>query len=64
MLEILTQYITRSGIVLGQKNIHTKTNEIPVFQEIFEMIDVTAKMITDDATHYQKETCRKIFLIN
>lgn len=59
-LQILTAYITESGVVLGQKTIHEKTNEIPVFQEMLEIIDVKGKTITADAMHCQKETCRKI----
>lgn len=61
-LQILTAYITRSGIVLGQKAIHTKTNEIPVFQEMLEMLDVAGKTITADANHCQKGTCSRIML--
>lgn len=59
-LQILTAYITDSGVVLGQKAIHEKTNEIPVFQEMLELIDVKGKTITADAMHCQKQTCKKI----
>ncbi len=30
-LQILSVYVTSSGIILGQESIHEKTNEIPVF---------------------------------
>ena len=33
-LQIITAYLTGSGIVLGQEKIHEKTNEIPTFQEM------------------------------
>ena len=33
-LQILSAYVTSSGIILGQESIHEKTNEIPVFQEM------------------------------
>lgn len=59
-LQILTAYITKSGVVLGQKAIHKKTNEIPVFQEMLETLDITGKTLTADAMHCQKETCRRI----
>jgi predicted transposase YbfD/YdcC len=59
-LQILTAYATESGVVLGQQSIHEKTNEIPVFQEMLELLDVEGKTITADAMHCQKETCRKI----
>jgi predicted transposase YbfD/YdcC len=59
-LQILTAFLTESGITLGQKTIHEKTNEIPVFQEMLEILDVSGKTITADAMHCQKETCKKI----
>ena len=59
-LQILTAYLTESGVVLGQKPINEKTNEIPVFQEMLDLLDVSGKTITADAMHCQKETCRKI----
>jgi len=59
-LQILTAYMTESGVVLGQNSIHEKTNEIPVFQEMLDFIDVKGKTITADAMHCQKETCKKI----
>jgi len=59
-LQVLTAYCTESGVVLGQEAIHEKTNEIPVFQEMLEYIDINGKIITADAMHCQKETCHKI----
>ena len=59
-LQILTAYLTESGVVLGQKTIHEKTNEIPVFQEMLDYMNISGKIITADAMHCQKETCRKI----
>jgi len=61
-LQILTAYLTESGVVLGQKSIDTKTNEIPIFQEMLEHLNISGKTITADAMHCQKETCRKIVL--
>ena len=59
-LQILTVYMTESGITVGQKAIHEKTNEIPVFQEMLDCLDVSGKTITADAMHCQKETCKQI----
>ena len=59
-LQILTVYLTESGVVLGQKDIHEKTNEIPVFQEMLSSLNVKGKVITADAIHCQKETCKKV----
>ncbi|MCI9080403.1 MAG: transposase [Lachnospiraceae bacterium] len=58
--QVLTAYCTESSVVLGQEAIHEKTNEIPVFQEMLEYIDIKGKTVTADAMHCQKETCRKI----
>jgi predicted transposase YbfD/YdcC len=59
-LQILTAYMTESGVILGQKSIHKKTNEIPVFQEMLNYLDIKGLTITADAMHCQKETCKKI----
>ncbi len=59
-LQILSAYITSSGVVLGQELIHEKTNEIPVFQEMVTYLDIEGKTITADALHCQRETCRRI----
>ena len=59
-LQILTAYLTECGVTLAQKAIHKKTNEIPVFQEMLETLDVKGKTITADAMHFQKNTCKKI----
>ena len=49
-----------SGVVLGQKYIDKKTNEIPVFQEMLCCINIGKKIITGDAMHCQKDTCSMI----
>lgn len=59
-LQILSAYLTDSGITLAQEAIHKKTNEIPIFQEMLTYLDVKGKLVTADALHCQKETCRKI----
>jgi len=59
-LQILTAYFVESGVVLGQKYIDKKTNEIPVFQDMLCCINVGGKIITGDAMHCQKDTCSMI----
>ncbi len=59
-LQILTAYLVESGVVLGQASIHEKTNEIPIFQDMLENIDIKGKIITADAMHCQHKTCEKI----
>ncbi len=45
-LQILTAYVTQTGVILGQKSIHEKTNEIPVFQEMLDFLNIKEKVIT------------------
>lgn len=61
-LQIITAYLTESGVVLGQESIehNEKTNEIPVFQEMLDNLEIKGKTITADALHCQKETCKRI----
>ncbi len=59
-LQIITAYITATGVVLGQESIHEKTNEIPVFQEMLKLLDLKGKTVTADAMHCQRETCEGI----
>ena len=59
-LQIITAYLTESGVVLGQEKIYEKTNEIPVLQQMLEYMNIKDKTITADAMHCQKETCAKI----
>ena len=61
-LQILTAYLTGTGVVLGQKEVHEKTNEIPVFQQMLGFLNISGKTVTADALHCQKETCEKIIL--
>ena len=60
-LQIITAYLTESGVVLGQEKINEKSNEIPAFQQMLSYLNIANKTITADAMHCQKETCKKIF---
>lgn len=59
-LQVLTAYFVESGVVLGQKYIDQKSNEIPALQELLCYINIENKTITADAMHCQKDTCRII----
>jgi len=59
-LQILTAYMTENGVTLAQEAIHEKTNEIPVFQQMLDYLNIKDKIITADAIHCQRETCAKI----
>ena len=59
-LQIITAYLTESGVVLGQKKINEKTNEIPALQEMLAYLNIKGKTITADAMHCQRDTCALI----
>ena len=59
-LQIISAYLTESGVILGQEKINNKTNEIPVLQEMLSYLNVENKIITADAMHCQRETCKII----
>lgn len=60
VLQILSANMTNNGVAPGQKAIHEKTNEIPIFQEMLTYPDVEGKTVAADAMHCQRQTCRKI----
>lgn len=63
-LQIITAYVTESGVVLGQEKINEKTNEIPVLQKMLSYLNIEGKTMTADAMHCQRETCAGIIAKN
>lgn len=59
-LHIVTMYRTANGVVLGQKAVPDKTNEIPVVRELLELFNLAGKVVTADAMHCNRETAEKI----
>ena len=47
-----------SGLVLGQLEIASKTNEIPALRELAGGLDLAGRTVTADALHAQHETAR------
>ena len=47
-----------SGLVLGQKEIDSKTNEIPVVRDLSSSLDLAGRTVTLDAMHAQHDTAR------
>lgn len=47
-----------SGVVLGQLEIDSKTNEIPALRELGEGLELIGRVVTADALHAQLETAR------
>ena len=59
-LQIPAAHLTESSAVPGQEAIHDKTNEIPVFQAMLNLLDIEGRIAAADAIYRQKETCKKI----
>lgn len=59
IMNIVTVY-TNTGVALAQNTVETKTNEIPVMQDLIEMLNIEGLVVTADAMHCQKETAEKI----
>jgi predicted transposase YbfD/YdcC len=59
-LHILTAYAVENGVCLAQLQVDEKTNEIPVFRDLLDFLDIKGKTITSDAIGCQKEIVAKI----
>ena len=44
----------RHGVVLGQVDVETKTNEIPMFAAVLDLVHLAGAVITADALHAQR----------
>ena len=49
-----------SGLVLGQLEIASKTNEIPALRDLADELDLAGRIVTVDALHAQPETARRL----
>ena len=49
-----------SGLVLGQLEMGTKTNEIPALHELAGGLDLAGRTVTADALHARQETARRL----
>ena len=54
--------MTNRGATIALESVHEKTNEIPVFQEIFTYLNAENKTVTANAMHCQWETCFRIII--
>lgn len=57
---LLSAFATDLNLVIGQKKVGAKTNEIPAAQEILAQIELEGATVTADALHCQRETARLI----
>lgn len=59
-LAILNAFSHELGVVLGQRVVGDKTNEIPEIIPLLEALTLTGKLVTVDALHTQRATAQAI----
>lgn len=59
-LRVLSAYDVETGTVIGQLEVGEKTNEIPVFQALLPMLEISGRILTADAMHCQRRTCAMV----
>ena len=60
-IHLLSAVLHQEGIVIGQKNVGEKTNEIPVARDLLKPMTIEGSVVTADAMHTQRETAKQIF---
>jgi predicted transposase YbfD/YdcC len=55
---LLAAFDHACGVVLGQVDVDTKTNEIPMFTTLLDRVDIKDAVITADALHAQRAHAR------
>jgi len=59
-LHVLNVFSQRLGVVLGQRAVADKTNEIPEIRPLLEGLVLEGRLVTVDALHTQRETAQLI----
>lgn len=59
-LRMVSAWATASGVVLGQRRVDSKTNEISALPELFDNIRVRGCVVTADAMHCQTNTTKQV----
>ena len=59
-LDVLNAFSHELGIVLGQRAVGAKTNEIPEIIPLLEELTLTGRLVTVDALHTQRTTAQAI----
>jgi len=54
-MHLMAAILHKEGVVVAQKPVDSKTNEITVFQSLLDSVDLKDKVITADALHTQVE---------
>lgn len=59
-LHMVSAWAHQSGLVLAQRKVDDKSNEITAVPELLKILDITGCIVSLDAMHCQKETARQI----
>jgi hypothetical protein len=59
-LDVLNAFSHQLGVVLGQRQLGDKTNEIPEIIPLLEALTLTGRLVTVDALHTQRQTAQTI----
>jgi predicted transposase YbfD/YdcC len=59
-LHVVSAYATEAGLVLAQRAVDGKSNEITAIPELLEMLNLRGAIVTIDAMGTQKEIARRI----
>ena len=61
-VHLLSAVIHQDGVVLAQKNVGEKTNEIPVAKEMLKQLPLKGCVVTADALHTQTDLATAIVM--
>ena len=59
-VQLLSAFLCNPGVVISQRKIDSKTNEIPEIKPLLAHLNITGSIISADAMHTQKNTARFI----
>jgi predicted transposase YbfD/YdcC len=60
MRVIVSAWATESGLLLGQRTVRDKSNEITVMPELLRALELAGCIVTADALHCQTDTAKEI----
>lgn len=59
-VQLLSAFLCNPGVVISQRKIDSKTNEIPEIKPLLSPLKIAGSVVTADAMHTQKDTARFI----
>ena len=59
-VHLISALVHQSGVIVGQKHVDGKTNEIPELRKMVAEFDLRGKVVTADAMHTQRDTAEQL----